>query len=577
MRKIGNEDIVLIKKAAQYLKPHKKLFVLMVIVLIMQLLLGLAQPLVFARVIDSVIESNLNKTFIMVIATFALMVLAAGLSALSGRLMIMISNRIIFRLRTDLFENIVYMPLSAFDKMKKGEFLSRFEGDIQSLAQILTERLSEFFLDIIRLFAIGVIILVVNFKMALFLIAIVPLSYVIFSIYGKKMRKQSALVRMESDNYMSFLQEALTGIREIKKLLIEKKIILKMSYVQKKYIIEDIRKDTLVIMAQFVNTCFVSLGIAAIFLFGAEQISIGALTLGNFVAFNNYSSNFQGAFIRVTKMNVRIQETLISIKRIFELFDKYSFTDCSNERNNIYLKNKTIDFQNVVFAYDKDDILKDLTFHINENTYNVIVGANGCGKTTIFNLLIGFYKEKGGVIKLGGINKNILSVKELRSYIGYVSQEPFMFDDTIKANLLYAREDATDDEIKSVCKQVGLHDYIETLDHKYDTELGELGKRFSTGQRQRLEIAKILLADKKILLLDEPTSALDIESKIHIISLLKKIKSNHTILVISHDADVIKSSDKILYICNGILCDQGKHDELIERNREYKMLIESQS
>lgn len=575
MYKIKNEDTKYIKRALQYLKPHKILFLIMISVLIIQLLLGLIQPLVFANVIDSVIDSNLNKTFILVIATFILMIAAAGLSALSGRLMIIISNRIILELRSDLFKNIIYMPLSTFDKMKKGEFFSRFEGDIRALAQILTERLSEFFLDIIRLLSIGVIIIWVNYKMALFLIAIVPLSYLIFNIYGKKMRKQSTLVRLESDNYMSFLQESLMGIKEIKKLLIEKKIIIKMDSVQKRYIEADVKKDTLVVTAQFVNTCFVSLGIAGLFLFGAKQISIGTLTLGNFIAFNNYSSNFQGAFIRVAKMNVRIQETLISIKRIFELFEKYNLSNSANKKLNIKLTQKTIDVQNIVFGYDKCNILKDLTFHISENTFNTIVGQNGCGKTTIFNLLIGLYKEQSGVIKIGGINKDDIPTETLCNFVGYVSQEPFFFDDTIKTNLLYANEKATEQEIKEACKRVGLHEYIENLPKKYETQIGELGKTFSTGQKQRLEIAKVLLGNKQIILLDEPTSSLDIETKMHIISLLVKLKENHTILIISHDMDVIKFSDNILFISDGNLNDQGKHEKIIERNKDYRTFIES--
>lgn len=573
VKSLSSEDIKLLKRAFRYLKPHRSLFIILIFLLLCELGFSLVQPLIFSKIIDLTIATKLKEEFFLVMATLALMILSAALSAIAGKITVNISNKIILQLRADLFDNILYLPMGIFDKMKKGEFINRFEGDIRDLADVLTEKLSDFFINIIKVIFIGIIVFFVDVKMALLMIGYMPILYYVFVSVGRLVRKQAFEVKKESDHYLSFLQEVLLGIKEIKKNLIEEKIRMKMFRVQERFMNANIKRNMYMINGQFVNTFISSVGKAGLFLLGAYEISKGYMTVGNFVAFNSYSTNFQSSFINSTRMNIKLQEAMVTIKRIFELFDMMTTYSVEKKEENYIVKDGKIKFDNIYFAYDKHQVLRGVTFDINPKSINTLVGCNGCGKTTLFNILIRFYNPKSGNIYIDG--KEILGLPErsLRKNIAYVSQEPFMFDGTIKENLLYANENATEEEIEQACIKAGIHEYILTLKKGYDSEIGELGKRFSTGQRQRLEIAKAILANRNIILFDEPTSALDLQNKNQFIQLLFNLKKEHTILIISHDLEIIEQSENVIYMDTGKVLNVGRHDELVERDEQYNRFM----
>lgn len=540
----------LIMRALLYVKPYKIKFIFAVCFTLIALCLSTIQPLIFGQIIDLITANKISTIYIYIIIIFLLMSCEGVLTLIENYFITYIANKIVFDLRIDLYENILNFPIKTFDEMKKGEFISRFESDINSLADILSARLSDFIIDIFRLIFIGIIVFKINFNMALFLLIAFPISYLISYIYGKKIHNQTVVVRHLSEKYLSFLQESLIGIKEIRQLMLEKIMSKKMVFVQEDYCSKNINKNMTRETAKLVNLLFSAVIFASLIYLGTKNISNGILTLGSFVAFNNYSSRFHISLHSVTRLYTYMQETLVSIKRIFELIDniRYKNTTPRGEKtiDNLY---GNIKLNNISFSYnDGMNVLENVSINLVPNNINTIIGPSGVGKSTIVKLIMGFYTPTSGDISVDDVKLAELSQEFLNNVMAYIPQEPFLFNVSVKENLLYAKEGATDEEIIDVCQKVGLHEYIYSLDNKYDTLVNEMGNNFSTGQKQRLAIARAILKQPKILLLDEPTSSLDGESKKNIMELLNQLKNNRTIILVTHDEELIKNSNNTILL-----------------------------
>ena len=566
------KDRKLIKKSLYYVKPYKVALILAIIATLFGLILGTLKPLYFGKVVDFLTNEEFDGALKLV---FVILFLVGGgriLNLIETFYMSVISNKIVSDLRKDLYNNILKLPVIFFDQHKKGEFISRFESDINSLADILTVRVAGFIVDVFRVIIVGIIVYKINFTMAVFLTISFPISYLIVSFFGKKIKSETIKVKELRDQYLSFFQESLMGIKKIKELNLYKVIEKKMFRFQDYYVENSIHKNKVISYSKFSNLVISVIMFTILLSIGIKKIESGLLTIGGFVSFNSYANLFQISMRNIVQLNSNMHETLVSIKRIFELISDINYQE--EDKGKLLKKiDGRIKFDNVTFGYKEENILKNLKVEFSTNQLNVIVGYNGAGKTTLFNLLLGFYNPEKGNIFLDNMDIRELNKDFVLKNIAYVSQEPFFFNVSIKENLKYANNEVTDESIVNICKKVKLHKYIESLPAKYDTIVGEMGDNLSGGQKKRLAIARAIIKNSKIFLCDEPMASVDRETKEILINLLRELSKKQNVIIISHDLEIIKRADKIYLFDEGEKIAQGEHNILLESNYIYKNLF----
>lgn len=577
----SRDDLKLIRRSLGYLKPFKGRIILIFFLTVIGLIVGLVQPLIFGKIVDLLISKmdlpdKVQSLYKLILTVFVLMGVTGTLELFKLYCTTYISNNIVSSLKMDLYENILTMPIYISEKMTKGEYISRFESDSAFLGDILTLKFTELIVDVFKVIIIGIIVFRIDFTLAAFLTIMFPVSYLSFYFFGVKIRQEALAIRQKSDRYLSFLQESLHGIKEIKELFIEKVMIGKMGNVQGEIVAKSIHKVLLIGYSRYANVLITAISTVGVLYLGTGKIMNGVLSLGSFVAFNTYSNDFNNSLFNITRLNASIQETLVSMKRIFDLVDYFESGKCKQKAGrSLDQCSGDIQFDNVTFGYGAEDVLTNLNLRFKRGAWNAIVGENGAGKTTLFKLLLMFYNPKSGQILLDGVNIAELDAQFLRKNIAYVSQEPFFFKTSIKENLRYANQLATDAELIEACKKARIHEYIDSLPGKYDTTIAEMAQNFSSGQKQRLAIARALLKKPEVFLLDEPTSALDGATKGSIVNLLRELTANHTVIVISHDADLIETCDQVFLLNSKQLVAEGDHQTLLNSNALYREFIDS--
>lgn len=571
----SSEDLNLIKRSLTYIKPFKVRFILSIILTLLGVFVSTIQPLILGKIIDEMVIKNSSLLYRYIFFILILSLSEGILRMITNYLIIFVANKIVLNLRVELFENILNFPISIFDSMKKGEFISRFESDINSLADILASRLTDLVVDIFKVVIIGAIVFKISYKMSLIIVTLFPVSYFLFYLFGKKIRKETIKYKKFSENYLSFLQEGIIGIREIKNLVIEKIMVNKMRVLQNDLISKNIHRNMINEYSNFINGIVSILSTIGVIVLGAMDINSGILTIGSFVAFINYASRFNSSLLNITKLNVKLQETLVSIKRIFDLIDFIDKDSLKNNQNTIIKDLKgCVKFTDVSFGYNNERLVLDnFNIEFERNSLTGIVGYSGIGKTTLFKLLLNYYNVCSGKITLDEVSILDLDISFIRKNIAYISQEPFFFNTSIKENLLYANEDASMEDIIEACKSSNIYDFILSLNKGYDTYIEEMSSNFSIGQKQRLAIARGILKKPKIYLFDEPTSALDGFSKKEIINLLKKLSMDSVVIIVSHDLEIIKNCDYIYLIDDGKAVDKGSYEDISKNSMIFEKLF----
>lgn len=312
---------------------------------------------------------------------------------------------------------------------------------------------------------------------------------------------------------------------------------------------------------------------------GAHQIFAGNLTIGGLVAFNSYSGTFRNSLLKISQINVEIQQALVSLNRIFDLIDQCKNKDNLNRKSRI-VSDQTftndIHIKDLSFRYkeDKPLILKDINLSIPANKMTAIVGLSGIGKTTLLNLLVGLYRNYEGQILLGDTNYADITKDQIFENVTLVPQETFLISGSIKENLLLAKSDSTDQEIEKACKVSNIHNYIISLKDQYDSKIGPDGIQLSVGQKQRLAVARSLLRNPKIYLFDEITSSLDTESELHIKKMLKNLSKDHTVIAISHRLTTISEADHVILLKENNIVKQGSVNDLLKYSHFYEEIVD---
>ena len=482
---------------------------------------------------------------------------------------------ILLRLRRETFTQLQRLSISFFDHNEAGRVMSRAQDDVQELGDFFDSGVFWVVGEVVSLIAIIVVMLALNWSLALIGLAVVPILFWFIIAWQKRARHDFIQARQKLSAVNGLLQENITGIRIIQSLSREKLNSRNFEKVNRDNLNADIRAaKSSAVMMPVVET-LVSIATAAVLIYGGLGVLNGAILVGTLVAFNLYIQQFFEPIRALTLEYAQLQRSMASAARIFELEDvKQEVTDKPGAVNLPDIRGE-IAFENVSFRYETGpEVLHDINFKVAAGETAALVGPTGAGKSTMISLIARFYDVTAGRILIDGHDVRDLEQTGYRSRLGLVLQDPFLFSGTIADNIRYGNPLATDDEVRKAAKTVGAHDFIMKMEKGYGTELQERGQNLSMGQRQLISFTRALLADPAILLLDEATANMDSYSEQVLQEALKELLKGRTAVVIAHRLSTIRSADHIAVMENGRIVEEGKHDSLLRLNGLYARLYE---
>lgn len=528
-------------------EKDKKHIVQFVFLSILTIIISIFTPALIAKIILQMMDSEfINVIYILVLLAF-IQCLNLLVKILSSRVFYKLRQNFIVNLKNSLSQSILKLDIDAISKNRRGKFLQRITSDPNLIAGQL-EQIKRYI--ILLCTNIGVVIYTIYLSPILGLIYLGS-SAMILTIRAKgviKKRNIHNLYYEEQEKNTSMWSEIFNGIHDVKSINLENEFENKTRNSFENIEELQYKADFSFDICVKATTLIEWVANALIILVSAYLIYYHNMELGIFLTVFMYRSNIFSFSDSFTDMLDSIASFNLLSNRVFEIIDLYVKPEEKTIKK--YDFKGQIDIKNTDFAYDKQKILENCNMNITANSSVAIVGKSGVGKTTILKLILGMYKTDIGEILLDGINVNKLSEEALRKNISMISQQFYLFDMTIKENLAIVKQNATDEEIQNVCKKVGLHEFIMSLPEQYNTNIGEGGYFLSGGQRQRLAIARTLLLNTKIILLDEVTNSLDKESEQAIMQMINELKQNHTIVLVTHNSDLVKNFDKVYYIEN---------------------------
>ena len=485
--------------------------------------------------------------------------------------------KVIKNIQTLMTKKFLLSDISHISKKHSGTYLSNFINDVGVLYGVLTGVVVTFFKETLTLIALIGLMFYHDWQLSLLAITMIPIAALSSRNIGKKMGKKVNLSLEASDKFMKFLSEMIKGSWLIK---IYQKEAYELSRIN--IVIDErfkaIRKVEQTRMGSGpIMELISAIAIAIVVFFAGYRSMQGAITLGEFVSFLAALMLAYQPVRALAGINIGIQEGISAAKRIYELIDQKNEIYHDENAPSLKLNDASIEFKNISFTYpDGTQALKNLSAKIEGGTKVGLVGVSGSGKTTFLNLIPRFFHLKNGSILIDNQNINDINLNSLRKEISLVSQDVILFDDTIKANILYGNALASNEEIIKACKFAAAEDFVDKLPNKYETIIGENGIKLSGGQKQRLSIARAILKNSSIILLDEATSSLDSESEAVIQKAIENLTKNKTTIIIAHRLSTVMNCDKILVFENGKIIEEGKHEFLVNNSLTYKNLYEKQ-
>jgi ATP-binding cassette subfamily B protein len=543
--------------------------------------LGLVPGFITAQIIDSAIpHRNLGELAIDVGVILASALLAAGIGVLQGYLNSVVGEGIMRDIRTSLVAHLHRMPLHFFTGTKTGEIMNRVSNDVDNVDNVVTGTLTTIVTNVVLIATTLVAMFLWNWRLALLSVAIVPLMVFPLGPVGRRMYQIRKNTREKRDEIESITQETLSisGITLIKSFARE-------AYERARFYNVGTRLMHLEIDLAMVGrwflasvTAMVVVGPALVWFGGGWLAVSSGLKVGVIVAFVSFiQGRLYGPAAALAGIQVQIVSALAVFERIFDYLDMKP--EEYDPPGAIALPRVTgdISFENVVFAYEAGrEVLDGISFHVRPGEVAAFVGPSGAGKTTITQLVPRFYDPQGGRVCMDGHDLRTVTLESLRRDIGIVTQETYLFHDTVAANLRYAKPDATDAELEAAARAANIADFIASLSKGYETVVGERGHKLSGGERQRLAIARVLLKDPRILILDEATSSLDYENEAAIQRALDVVMRGRTSLVIAHRLSTVLAADVIFVIDDGRIVESGRHATLLARGGLYSRLYRTQ-
>lgn len=489
------------------------------------------------------------------------------------------SQKIIYDLRSDLFEHIQNLSLSFFDNNPVGRLVTRVTNDMKNIAELFTTVLVTTLKDLFLIFGTIIVMLSINFELALVAFSTIPIVLIISYFFRIKARKIQRQVKKRLARINATLAENINGMSIIQIFNRENFIYQEFKKINESYFQASLNETKLYAIFKPSMNLIYSISLALIIWYGGGQSINQAIELGVLVAFIQYLNQFfRPIFDLAEKFNI-FQSAMASSERVFMLLDEpIEIKDPVKENTLPDRIEGKIRFENVSFSYDTEEnyVLKNINFEVNPGETVALVGATGSGKTTITSLINRFYDIQKGKITIDGIDLKDIRKTDLREHIGMVLQDVFLFAGDIKSNIRLNNEDITLKEIEEVSKYVNAHDFITSLENGYNQEVTERGSTLSTGQRQLLSFARALAFNPDILILDEATSNIDTHTELLIQNAIEKLIKGRTTIIVAHRLSTIKNADKIIVLHQGKIMEMGTHNELIEKGKMYYDLYKLQ-
>jgi subfamily B ATP-binding cassette protein MsbA len=528
--------------------------------------------------IKEIFENKNTKMLYLIPIGIVFTFVVKGLSVYATRIITTkVGIKIIKNIQILMAKKLLITDISQITKKHSGKYLSNFSNDTGLLFGILTGVVVTLFKETFTLIALVLLMFYHDWQLSLLAITMIPIAAFTSKKFGKKMGKKSLISLNASDNLMKNLSELIKGSWLIKIYQKEEEELKKISSsIDEKFValqkVEQTRQGAAPVME-----VISAIAIAIVVFFAGYRSMQGAITLGEFVSFLAALMLAYQPVRALAGINIGIQEGITAAKRIYEIIDHKNEIYHDENSPSLKLRNASIEFKNISFTYpDGTHALKNLSAKIEGGTKVGLVGVSGSGKTTFLNLIPRFFHLKNGSILIDDQNINDINLNSLRKEISLVSQDVILFDDTIKANILYGNAFASNEEIIKACKFAAAQDFVEKLPNKYETLIGENGIKLSGGQKQRLSIARAILKNSSIILLDEATSSLDSESESVIQQAIENLTKNKTTIIIAHRLSTVMNCDKILVFENGQIIEEGKHEFLVNNSSTYKKLYEKQ-
>jgi ATP-binding cassette, subfamily B, bacterial MsbA len=521
-----------------------------------------------------------NKIFawsipILIIVAFS----SKGLSLYFARInIIRVGQEVAGALQKKIAKNILFSDIQTLDNRHSGKYISNVMFDTHHVQNLVSTGVLNLMKDTFSVIALVSLMFYQNWKLALFALLMMPLAGGLAKSLGKRIGKATSKAGISSGNLASFLSEIFKGSKMIRIYQKEDQENKKANQVIDDLVEKNIKIGSVMIRATPIMESLTGFMIAGFIVFSGKLIATGELGVNNFFSFLAAMMLAYQPIRSLATINMAAYQGAAAFKRISEIIDKNIEVKEIDNLPKLILSNSDIRFNNVGFKYEttEEKAIKDINLSIQGNTMAAFVGHSGAGKSTIINLLPRFYDPQEGSVEIDKQNIKNVSLESLRKNLSMVSQDVVLFDDTIKNNISYAKDNATIEEINRACKFAAADEFIEKLPEKYNTMIGENGIRLSGGQKQRISIARAILKESPIILLDEATSSLDSESEEIVQNAINNLTKNKTTLVIAHRLSTIHNADKIFVMKNGTIINSGNHDFLINNCEDYKSLYKKQ-
>lgn len=563
----------LIKRLAKsYVKPH----IGRMVIAFWFMLLGASMTAGFAKLIEPILDKiltdgNTDLIVKMSIAVFACFLIRGVATYVYTILMNKVGQDIVADMQFDLFSRFLGLDLVFFHQNPSAELTSRIVNDVNIVRNAVTSTCIGFGLNFITLIMLVGLMFYQDWKLAIIAFVAMPVAAIFVILIGKRLRKLSGNIQEQIASLSHVFNQVFQGIRQVKAYNredFERGRTKDQIQTLKKQIIKSVKLSTL---STPFNEGLIGLAVMGLIMYGGHQVAKGEMTAGELMSFIAAFALAYEPMKKLAKLNNVLQMGLGAAERVFDMMDRQAAIESKEDAKQLDTKKAKITFKDVSFSYGIDEgyALNGVSFEAKPGKVTALVGPSGSGKTTALNLVPRFYDVTGGEIFIEKINLQDMNIKSLRDHIALVSQEVTIFDDTVRANIAYGLEGASDEQIYEAARAAAAEEFILDMPEAYDTNLGESGVKLSGGQRQRISIARAILKDAPILLLDEATSALDTESEKLIQQSLKELQKGRTVLVIAHRLSTVQDADQIIVMDQGQIIEQGTHDELIAKDNLY--------
>lgn len=571
-------DFAHLKRSFVYIKKYKGKMITALVLSVFAAISGLLGPLITQYALDNTIpQKNMGQLVLLTLAFVGTIAVSITFSTIRSRIMTVVGQDIIFDIRTDLFKHLQELPFEYYDNRPHGKILIRVVNYVNSVSDMLSNGIINVILECLNMLFIMIFMFFVNVKLSLVVLSGLPIFAVIMMMIKKRQRKAWQDVSNKSSNLNAYLQENITGARVTQIFTREEEnaqIFDRLSEKYRKSWINAVKYSNLVWPATDNVSTLVR---AAIFVVGLLVLTPAAVSLGTIVAMTSYASSFWQPIMNLSNIFNNFINNIAYLERIFETLDEPATIADKPNAQDIGDITGEVKFDDVTFSYEQGKtVLEHISFDVKPGESVALVGPTGAGKSTVVSLLSRFYDLDSGKITIDGKDISQATLHSLRSQMGIMLQDSFIFSGTIYDNIRYGRLDATEEEIREAAKIVCADEFISEMKDGYMTEVNERGSKLSGGQKQLISFARTLLSDPKILVLDEATSSIDARTEKLLQQGLQRLLVGRTSFIIAHRLSTIKNCDKIMYIDNKGIAECGTHDQLIAKKGEYYKLYSAQ-